>query len=450
MSFPRHAKYKDSGVDWLGQIPGHWAVKRLRFVAELNPSKSEVSHLAAETEVSFLPMEAIGEDGSLELDRVRPLADVQTGYTFFRDGDVTIAKITPCFENGKGAAMRDLCNGIGFGTTELIVIRPKATQTTSNYLHWLFTSRPFRKAGEAFMYGAGGQKRVPDDFVRDFEIGYPPLPEQWLIDTFLEREAKKIDALVQEQTRLIDLLKEKRQAVISRAVTKGLNPNVPMKDSGVEWLGKVPAHWELVALKRLGSIRYGIGEPPKYQPEGVPLIRATNVHAGKLFDDGLVFVDPDDIPAQRIVWLAAGDIIVVRSGAYTGDSAIIPEAYGRCIAGFDMVFRCSNVIPQFLQFALLSSYLKCFQIDLLKLRAAQPHLNAEELGACLVVVPPDADQADIVRFLLDQLSRIDALIAEAEVGVEILQERRAALISAAVTGKIDVRSLVPQPEAVAA
>ena len=180
------------------------------------------------------------------------------------------------------------------------------------------------------------------------------------------------------------------------------------------------------------------------------MIRATNVHAGKLFDEGLVFVDPDDIPAQRIVWLAAGDIIVVRSGAYTGDSAIIPEAYGRCIAGFDMVVRCSNVIPQFLQFVLLSSYLKFFQFDLLKLRAAQPHLNAEELGACIVVVPPKADQADIVRFLVDQLSRIDALIAEAEMAVGILRERRAALISAAVTGKIDVRGLVPHPEAIAA
>ena len=202
------------------------------------------------------------------------------------------------------------------------------------------------------MYGAGGQKRVPDDFVRDFVVAMPVVAEQTAIATFLDHETAKIDALVEEQKRLIELLKEKRQAVISHAVTKGLNPNAPMKDSGVEWLGEVPAHWQLVVLKRLGSIRYGI----------------------------------------------------------------------------------------VLQYALLSSYLKCFQIDLLKLRAAQPHLNAEELGACFVVVPPRADQADVIRFLAGQLSRIDALIAEADLGVAILQERRTALISAAVTGKIDVQA----------
>ncbi|TAE78227.1 MAG: hypothetical protein EAZ84_01525, partial [Verrucomicrobia bacterium] len=140
MSFPRYPKYKDSGVEWLGEVPEHWGVKRLRFVAQLNPSKSEVkrlrfvaqlnpskseaSNLPRDTKASFLPMEAIGDDGSLNLERERELSEVETGYTYFRDGDVAVAKITPCFENGKGALMSGLLNGIGFGTTELIVARP--------------------------------------------------------------------------------------------------------------------------------------------------------------------------------------------------------------------------------------------------------------------------------------------------------------------------------------
>lgn len=112
MSFPRYERYKDSGVEWLGEVPEHWEVKRLRFAAQLNPSKGEVAELDRETEVSFLPMEAVGDDGSLNLDRIRAIGDVETGYTYFREGDVTIAKITPCFENGKGAIMRGLLGGI--------------------------------------------------------------------------------------------------------------------------------------------------------------------------------------------------------------------------------------------------------------------------------------------------------------------------------------------------
>ena len=241
------------------------------------------------------------------------------------------------------------------------------------------------------------------------------------------------------------MLKEKRQAVISHAVTKGLNPNVPMKDSSIEWLGEVPEHWEICSLKRVASIRYGIGEPPQYRSEGIPLIRATDVHNGYLLEEGLVYVNAADIPEKRIVWLSAGDIIVVRSGAYTGDSAIIPKDYGPCIAGFDMVLHCKDILPQFLQFALLSKYLKEGQIDLEKMRAAQPHLNAEELRSCVVVFSKiREEQSAISTFLDHETSKLDTLTSEAQTAITLLQERRTVLISAAVTGKIDVRGLVSE------
>lgn len=210
---------KDSGIAWLGEVPAHWEIKRLRFVAQLNPSKGEIAELDKETEVSFLPMEAIGDDGSLSLDRTRPIREIESGYTYFREGDVTIAKITPCFENGKGAVMRSLYGGIGFGTTELIVARPYPSGTINNYLHWLFISKWFRKHGEASMYGAGGQKRVPDDFVRNFFIGFPPIPEQEIIAVFLDQETTKLDNLTAEARRAIALLKERRSVLISAAVT---------------------------------------------------------------------------------------------------------------------------------------------------------------------------------------------------------------------------------------
>ena len=143
MSYPAYPDYKDSGVEWLGEVPAHWEVKRLRYVAELNPSKTEVRTLPAERSVSFIPMEAIGEDGSLSLVQTRQIGEVLAGYTYVREGDVTIAKITPCFENGKGAVMRGLQNHVGFGTTELIVMRPQSSLTTSQYLYRVVSSEPF-------------------------------------------------------------------------------------------------------------------------------------------------------------------------------------------------------------------------------------------------------------------------------------------------------------------
>jgi type I restriction enzyme, S subunit len=140
------------------------------------------------------------------------------------------------------------------------------------------------------------------------------------------------------------------------------------KDSGVEWIGQVPEGWSVRRLKSLVDIRYGIGEPPAYHETGVPLIRATNVNAGRITPQDLVYVDPQDIPEKRIVWLRAGDIVVVRSGAYTGDSAIILEEHIPCIAGFDMVLRPEACCPQFLQYVLLSHYMKNAQIDLERTR----------------------------------------------------------------------------------
>ena len=214
-----NAPMKPTCIEWLGEVPAHWDLKRVRFVAELNPSKSETNELDRDTSVSFLPMEAIGENGSLNLDKEKSISEVETGYTYFRDGDVTVAKITPCYENGKGALMCGLLNGIGFGTTELIVARPRPGAVTGIFLHYLFISPDFRYLGESHMYGAGGQKRVPDAFVRDFETAFPPLTEQTLIAAFLDQELAKIDTLTTEAQRAIDLLQERRTALISAAVT---------------------------------------------------------------------------------------------------------------------------------------------------------------------------------------------------------------------------------------
>jgi type I restriction enzyme S subunit len=219
MSRPPYPKYKLSGVAWLPTIPITWQPKRGRYVANVNPVSPVYRGLFSDQEVSIVPMDNVGEWGGLRLDLTATKADQSnSSLTEFQDGDVVIAKITPCFENGKGAIAEGLQNGAALGTTELHVWRPYDS-TNVRFLFYLTTSQPFRALGEAEMYGAGGQKRVPPDFLKNLKIGLPPLDEQAQIAEFLDRETAKIDMMIARNRELIELLQEYRSALISAAVT---------------------------------------------------------------------------------------------------------------------------------------------------------------------------------------------------------------------------------------
>lgn len=236
-------------------LPPEWKRRRLRFDVRTNPVKSELE-LSDDAEVSFVPMDAVGELGGLRLDQTRELADVYNGYTYIAEGDVCIAKITPCFENGKGAIAQGLTNGVAFGTTELHVLRPSPT-LDSRFLFYLTIAHDFRSFGESEMLGAGGQKRVPESFLKDWMPPLPRIDAQQRIARFLDEKTARIDALIEKKQVLLERLAEKRQALITRAVTKGLNPDVPMKPSGIEWLGDVPAHWSIKRLRFLARLISG-------------------------------------------------------------------------------------------------------------------------------------------------------------------------------------------------
>lgn len=208
---------KDSGVKWLGEIPAHWSPKRLRFCMTTNPSKGEIK-LANDALVSFIPMEAVSEFGGLNLDAEKELGDISGGYTYFANNDVVVAKITPCFENGKGAIARGLKNGIAFGTTELHVMR-SGEALLPDYLFHLTMSHPFRCIGESEMYGAGGQKRVPETFLKDFRVGLPSINEQQEIVAYINKVNQKLDLQMQKAIDVVARLVEYRSALITNAVT---------------------------------------------------------------------------------------------------------------------------------------------------------------------------------------------------------------------------------------
>lgn len=209
------APMKDSGVEWLGQVPEHWVVSALKYKALLNPSKSSFGG-SKEQECSFIPMEKLKTD-TLVLDEVRTIEDVFAGYTYFEDGDVLIAKVTPCFENKNIAIARNLENGIGFGSSEIYVVRPVACNT--RFLFYRLREDAFMAVCTAAMTGAGGLKRVPSELLQNFTFAFPDASEQQRIAEYLDSICDKYSILQSEAEAAIELFKERRSALISAAVT---------------------------------------------------------------------------------------------------------------------------------------------------------------------------------------------------------------------------------------
>ena len=438
--------YKDSGVEWLGQVPEGWEVKRLRFLASINPTKLR-NNLKEDSLVSFVPMENVDEYGGIHC-QDRYLDGIGNGYTHFVNDDILIAKITPCFENGKGALAVNLTNGVGFGSTEFHVVRSFATMCPT-YFFWVSTSFLFRKTGEAYMYGAGGQKRIPDSFIKNFKLPTPPLAEQRAIAAFLDQQCSQIDSLITNKRRMLDLLDEKRRAIITQAVTRGLDPSVPMKDSGVAWLGLVPAGWTTQKLATVARLQGGFAfNSNEFRSEGLPVIRMNNLRRGLLDLSEAVFIDPTD--SIHSVALHKGDILYGMSGSIgnsgsLGNFAIVsetdlPAQLNQRVGRF--ICNKSKIDPCYLVFFIQSLFFYR-QILLYITGTAQFNVSSKQVESCMVVLPPPTEQRAIADYLDAQTTALDAQKKNLEKSIDLLREYRASLITHAVTGKIDVRDFVP-------
>lgn len=210
---------KDSGIEWLGDIPAHWEVRRLKQIVQFNPSKNENLKTASpEERVVFLPMEKISVDGKIDCSLKSELKQVSAGFTYFAKNDVVIAKITPCFENGKGAFLSELETAFAFGTTELFVLRP-SNKIYGMFLRYLSSSKRFLELGAQHMFGATGQQRVQSSFLKNYELGLPPIKEQLMIVDFLIKETVLIDKTIARTEREIELIQEYRTRLVSDVVT---------------------------------------------------------------------------------------------------------------------------------------------------------------------------------------------------------------------------------------
>ncbi len=384
-------------------------------------------------------MDAVGEFGGMDASQEKPIGDVYNGYTYFCNDDVVIAKITPCFENGKGAIAKALINGVGFGTTEFHVLR-SLPGLSHAWLFYLTMSDAFRKIGGAEMLGAGGQKRVPEDFIKDFRTGIPSLAEQQQIASFLDWKTGQIDALIAKKQTLLQKLKEKRLAVITQAVTKGLNPDVPMRDSGIAWLGEVPSHWEVKPVKFLtrivrGQFSHRPRNDPAFYDGEYPFVQTGDIaRAGKFVTSYSQTLNERGLSVSR--QFPAGTLVMTIA-ANIGDMAIIDFAacFPDSIVGF---IPEEKIDLDFLYFMFIAMKQRLMMTAVLN---TQLNLNIDRIASIETVAPPHDEQIRIVELLDAEVKRSDMLMEKAEEAITRLTEYRSALITAATTGKIDVRNV---------
>lgn len=443
MGYKAYPEYKESGIEWLGKVPSHWRVERLRFSVQTNPSKSEIKHLDESLQVSFVPMDAVGELGGLRLDSEKEISEVSNGYSYFADGDVLIAKITPCFENGKGAIAKNLKNGAGFGTTELHVLRCE-NNLNRDFLFYLSISHSFREIGASQMLGAGGQKRITDEFIRDFRTVLPSLLEQKKIATFLNYKTAQIDRLIEKKQELIAKLQEQKIASTTLAVTKGLDSNVILRDSGIEWLGSVPEHWDIHQLSLLTeTIQTGpFGSQlhaADYVEGGIPLINPAHLISGNIVPDEQSAVDAKTVERLNRHKLKPADIIMARRGEI-GRCAFVEEEQAGWLCGTgSLLIRFHKGNSRFFS-TVISSGGFSKKLELHAVGTTMLNLNPTIVGRMLVPVPPLEEQYQIVAYIDRATKKINQSISKAREAIARLQEYRTALITAAVTGQIDVRA----------
>ena len=454
MSFPRYPDYRDSGVEWLGEVPGHWQLAKLKHLARFagggTPSRDNPNFWGGSIPwVSPKDMKVARIETAEECITEEGLAGSSTGLIppgrvlmVVRSG---ILKHTiPVAINAAEVALNQDMKALDFSA---------GACSAEFFFRWVQGLNDFLLL-EWAKQGATVES-IEHAYLAETLLPLPPAPEQAAIAAFLDRETAKIDALVAEQQNLIALLKEKRQALISHAVTKGLDPDVPMKDSGVAWLGEVPAHWLISPLKYLASsIKAGpFGSAltkDMYVASGYRVYGQEQVIPGD-FTVGDYYISDGVFDELSQYAVAPGDLLISCVGTF-GKIAIVPDDVEPGIINPRLIrLRVRSDVKAGFLCEVLRSQVVFEQFAVLSRGGTMDVINIGTLSNIYVPCPPFEEQQRILSFLADSLMEIDSLVAEADATIALLKERRTALISAAVTGKIDVRHLsvastVPTPE----
>lgn len=441
MSFPAYPAYKDSGCDRLGEVPAHWEVVPCRAIVEECVEKNSLGklteYLSLMANVGVIRYEDKGDVGNKKPDDLSKCKIV-------KKGDLVINSMNYGIGSYGLSPLNGICSPV------YIVLDPRDDVIQERFALRIFEEKEFQAFAQSFGNGIlAHRSAIGWDDLKNILVALPPIPEQTLLSTFLDHETARIDALIEEQQCLIELLKEKRQAVISHAVTKGLDPGVPMKGSGVEWLGEVPAHWEVGTLRWYATIQGGIAKGKDYEGQEtitLPYLRVANVQSG--------FIDLSEVKEISVLEseidrysLCSGDVLMNEGG----DN----DKLGRGAVWYGQIEPClhqnhvfairpnPSLLPEWLAMFTQSESARTYFFLNSKQSTNLASISASNVMSLSLPLPEVAEQKAILEYLDQDRMKHEELVSVASSTVELLQERRSALISAAVTGKIDLRGWQP-------
>ncbi|MGX1751414.1 restriction endonuclease subunit S [Glutamicibacter protophormiae] len=449
MNLKPYPEYKESGVPWLGELPTEWWAVPFKTQVDRNDGGVWGEDPDTETGTPVLRSTEQTVEGHWAItDPALRLLSTREAATFkLMTGDLLITKSSGSKAHiGKTTLVTPDVESMGAAYSNFMQ-RVRLSRTNSPRFFWyLMRSNAIREQITVLSTTTTGLANLTATVIGSFVVPNLPLAEQHAIADFLDRETGELDAFIADQEELIALLAERRTATVTRAVTKGLNPDVPVKDSGTEWLGSIPEHWQTRKIKTIVTIPITDGphETPEILPEGVPFVSAEAVSSGNInFEKVRGFIsEEDNLRFSKKYLPRKHDIFMVKSGATTGLCAIVDTDLRFNIWSPLAAIRCNQeTSPRFLLHALRSLNFQ-ESVRLFWNYGTQQNIGMKVLENLPIPYPDLEEQKSIATYLDQEISEINAAIADAQETIALSKERRAAVISAAVTGKIDVRGLV--------
>jgi len=424
-----YQKTKDSGVDWIGNIPEHWDIRRLKRSTKLVTEK-------ASKQDNPIALENIeGWTGCL----IKTETKFEGDGIAFNVGDILFGKLRPYL------AKAYLADRAGEAVGDLLVLRPEK-DTNGKFTQYQILNREFISIVNSSTFGSK-MPRTSWDFMGNMLVTAPPIDEQEKIVNFLDRETAKIDELIQRQEKLIQFLNEKKQVAITQFSTRGFSA-CALKESDDNFLGLIPKEWKVSRLKYFTS-KVSSGKTPSggatvYSESGIKFLRSQNIYDDGLHLDDVVYISSEideELSSSRV---EPNDVLLNITGASLGRTCIVPTEFeGANVNQHVCIIRVSNKLrlnPKYLSILLKADFSKKY-FDYIQNGSGREGLNFEQIRNLFIPVPPILEQEDIVKNLEVKTAKLDGLISKAQKSMTLLKEHRASLISAAVTGKIDVREV---------
>lgn len=433
-------------TDWLPQLPKHWETKPLKYLASVNDEVLPETTFE-EAEISYVEISDVSFGRGVTNSTLMQFGEAPSrARRMVKDGDLIVSTVRTYL---KAIASVEQPNPGTVVSTGFAVLRPR--EINSAFLSHMFHHDGL--IGEIISRSVGvSYPAISAGEIMSLDVPVPPLPEQRIIAAYLDRETARIDGLVERLERLIALLTEKRQAVISHAVTKGLDPSAHMKDSGIDWLGEVPAHWEVKPLKSLGDGRDGVFidgdwiESKDMSEDGIRYITTGNVGRGVYREQGAGFIDDETFDRLNCTEVLPGDVLISRLNHPIGRACIVPNLDVRVVTSVDnVIVRPTGDVDRRFIVYLLSSAQHISNTANIARGTTMQRISRSALGNIRIVLPPVSEQAAIVDLLEAEIQELDEAETCNARMIALLKERRAALISAAVTGQIPLSEMGHAP-----